>query len=60
MMFYLFYCFYFLQLGLPAIGFSPMNNTKILLHDHDEFLNKDIFLRGIEIYMSIIPAVANV
>lgn len=28
--------------------------------DHDEYLNKDIFLRGIEIYMKIIPAVANV
>ncbi|XP_076631647.1 aminoacylase-1 [Colletes latitarsis] len=46
--------------GIPAIGFSPMNKTKILLHDHDEYLNKDIFLKGIEIYMKIIPAVANV
>ncbi|XP_034951255.1 aminoacylase-1-like [Chelonus insularis] len=46
--------------GLPAICFSPMNNTPILLHDHDEYLNKDIFLRGIQIYMSIIPEVANV
>ncbi|XP_076756605.1 aminoacylase-1 [Xylocopa sonorina] len=46
--------------GIPAIGFSPMNKTKILLHDHDEFLNKDIFLRGIEIYTKIIPSVANV
>ena len=50
----------YFQLGIPAIGFSPMNNTKILLHDHDEHLNKDVFLRGIEIYMDIIPAVANV
>ncbi|XP_053989592.1 aminoacylase-1-like [Hylaeus volcanicus] len=46
--------------GIPAIGFSPMNKTKILLHDNDEYLNKDIFLKGIEIYMKIIPAVANV
>lgn len=51
---------YVRQVGIPAIGFSPMNKTKILLHDHDEYLNKDIFLRGIEIYMKIIPAVANV
>ncbi|KAF7998394.1 hypothetical protein HCN44_009792 [Aphidius gifuensis] len=51
---------YVRSVGLPAIGFSPMNNTKILLHDHDEYLNKDIFLRGIEIYMNIISAVANV
>lgn len=27
---------YFRQLGLPAIGFSPMKNTPILLHDHNE------------------------
>lgn len=26
----------FRQQGLPAIGFSPMANTPILLHDHDE------------------------
>ncbi|XP_043678759.1 aminoacylase-1-like isoform X1 [Vespula pensylvanica] len=51
---------YVRSVGIPAICFSPMNKTKILLHDHDEYLNKDIFLRGIEIYMKIIPAVANV
>lgn len=27
---------YFRNLGLPAIGFSPMVNTPILLHDHNE------------------------
>ncbi|XP_058797117.1 aminoacylase-1 [Phymastichus coffea] len=48
------------SLGIPAIGFSPMNKTKILLHDHDEYLNKDVFLNGIKIYMDIIPSVANI
>ncbi|EZA58129.1 hypothetical protein DMN91_010877 [Ooceraea biroi] len=48
------------QVGIPALCFSPMNKTKILLHEHDEYLNKDIFLKGIEIYTKIIPAVANV
>ncbi len=24
--------------GYPAFGFSPMNNTPVLLHDHDEYL----------------------
>uniref|UniRef100_A0A6V7LZA3 Peptidase M20 dimerisation domain-containing protein n=1 Tax=Bracon brevicornis TaxID=1563983 RepID=A0A6V7LZA3_9HYME len=47
-------------MGIPAICFSPMNKTPIKLHDHDEFLNKNIFLRGIEIYMSLISALANV
>ncbi|XP_033221955.1 aminoacylase-1-like [Belonocnema kinseyi] len=46
--------------GIPAIGFSPIINTPVLLHDTDEFLNKDVFLRGIEIYEKLIPAVANV
>lgn len=27
---------YFRQQGLPAIGFSPMVNTPVLLHDHNE------------------------
>lgn len=27
---------YFRNRGLPAIGFSPMANTPILLHDHNE------------------------
>ena len=24
------------QRGIPALGFSPMTNTSILLHDHNE------------------------
>lgn len=24
------------QMGIPALGFSPMKNTPILLHDHNE------------------------
>lgn len=47
------------EVGIPSICFSPMNKTKILLHDHNEYLNKDIFLKGVEIYTKIIPAVAN-
>ena len=27
---------YFRRQGFPAIGFSPMTNTPILLHDHNE------------------------
>ncbi|KAL8027945.1 hypothetical protein ABFX02_14G129300 [Erythranthe guttata] len=50
---------YFRELGLPAIGFSPMANTPILLHDHNEFLNKNEYLRGIHIYESIIKAYAS-
>ncbi|KAL5199400.1 hypothetical protein ABZP36_020603 [Zizania latifolia] len=49
---------YFRELGLPAFGFSPMANTPILLHDHNEFLSKDEYLKGIGIYESIIKALA--
>ncbi|XP_026500882.2 aminoacylase-1-like [Vanessa tameamea] len=51
---------YVRRVGIPAIGFSPMNNTVILLHDHDEYISADIFLRGIDIYVNLITAVANV
>uniref|UniRef100_A0A0E0LWS9 N-acyl-aliphatic-L-amino acid amidohydrolase n=1 Tax=Oryza punctata TaxID=4537 RepID=A0A0E0LWS9_ORYPU len=49
---------YFRELGLPAFGFSPMANTPILLHDHNEFLSKDEYLKGIGIYKSIIRTLA--
>ncbi|KAB1209875.1 Aminoacylase-1 [Morella rubra] len=50
---------YFRQRGLPAIGFSPMANTPILLHDHNEFLNKDEYLKGIDVYVEIIKSYAS-
>ncbi|XP_055914631.1 aminoacylase-1-like [Eupeodes corollae] len=46
--------------GIPAIGFSPMNNTPVLLHDNDEYLKADTYLEGIEIYKKILKALANV
>jgi len=45
--------------GYKCIGFSPMNRTPILLHDHNEFLNEAVFLRGIDVYEGLIPALAN-
>lgn len=46
--------------GHPAIGFSPMNHTPVLLHDHNEFLNEQVFLHGIDIYAHLIAALASV
>ena len=37
-----------------------MNNTPVLLHDHNEFLNARLFLKGIEIYANLIISLANV
>jgi aminoacylase len=50
---------YLRSVGIPAIGFSPMINTPVLLHDHDEYLQADVYLKGIEIYKKIIENVAN-
>jgi aminoacylase len=47
------------ELGIPGFGFSPMNNTPVLLHDHDEFLNENTFLRGIEIYVALLEKLTN-
>jgi aminoacylase len=46
--------------NIPALGFSPMNHTEPLLHDHDEHLNADIYLKGIEIYEKILNNIGNV
>ncbi|XP_033127642.1 aminoacylase-1-like [Anneissia japonica] len=46
--------------GYPCLGFSPMNNTPILLHDHNEFVNEEVFLKGIDIYENLISKLANV
>lgn len=35
---------YFRQIGIPCFGFSPISNTPILLHDHNEFINEKVLL----------------
>ncbi|KAE9547093.1 hypothetical protein FO519_009695 [Halicephalobus sp. NKZ332] len=47
-------------IGIRAIGFSPMINTPILLHDHNEFLEEKVFLRGVEIYEKLIENLSNI
>lgn len=48
------------MLNIPVLGFSPMNNTPVLLHDHNEYLNEAVFQRGVDIYRRILQALANV
>ncbi|KAH7404005.1 hypothetical protein KP509_15G005100 [Ceratopteris richardii] len=47
-------CRYLRHEGIPAFGFSPMVNTPVLLHDHNEFINKGEYLKGIDVYVHII------
>ena len=50
---------YLREQGIATFGFSPMPRTPILLHDHDEFLNEAVLLKGIDIFIDIINNVAN-
>ena len=48
------------QNGIPSLGFTAMNHTPILVHDHNEFLNERAFLAGIEIHEDVVAALASV
>ncbi|KAM6543388.1 hypothetical protein CsatB_007835 [Cannabis sativa] len=50
---------YLRQLGIPVVGFSPMMNTPILLHDHNEFLKDTVYLNGIKVYESIFSTLSS-
>lgn len=47
------------QFGIPSLGFSPMKNTPILIHDHNEFLKDSVFLEGIKVYEHIIRSLSS-
>lgn len=46
-------------LGIRALGFSPMRNTEILLHENDEYIPEATYLEGIVTYVGIIEALAS-
>ena len=46
--------------GIPALGFSPIKNHPILLHDHNERIHESCILDGREIYNKLIPQLAQV
>lgn len=41
-------------MNIPAIGFSPMFITVARLHDHNEYINAETYLAGIEVYQIIV------
>lgn len=47
------------EANIPVIGFSPMNHTPILLHEHDEFIKASTYIEGIEIYRKLLLELAN-
>uniref|UniRef100_A0A2A4JVA2 N-acyl-aliphatic-L-amino acid amidohydrolase n=1 Tax=Heliothis virescens TaxID=7102 RepID=A0A2A4JVA2_HELVI len=46
--------------GIPAINFSPIMNSPMLLHAHDEKIHVDVFKKGIDVIEKVVEAVANV
>ena len=50
---------YIREVGIPALGFSPMPRTPVRLHDHDEFLNERTFLDGIEVFHNVVKEIAS-
>ncbi|EME30348.1 Aminoacylase-1 [Galdieria sulphuraria] len=49
---------YLRERKIPCFGFSPIHSTPVLLHDNDEYIPKDIFLKGISIYERLIEALS--
>jgi aminoacylase len=41
-------------LGIRAIGFSPMRNSPILLHEHNEYLDREVFVEGCGVYEKLL------
>lgn len=48
------------RVGIPSLGFSPLPNTPVLLHDHDERLHLNIYIDGLKTYAVVIEALATV
>jgi aminoacylase len=46
-------------LGIRALGFSPMKNTEILLHENDEYIPEQVYLDGIKVYTGLLYKLAS-
>ena len=53
-------CPHFRLFGIPALSFTPINNTPVSLDEDGHHLTLDAFLEGIEIYYNIILSLGNV
>jgi aminoacylase len=47
------------KIGINGFGFTPFNKTPILLHDHNEFLNVNTFLKGLDIMYKVVVDLGN-
>lgn len=52
--------FLLFQLNIPSLGFTPLINTPKLAHDHDEYVQADEYLAGIEVYKKLITNLGDI
>jgi aminoacylase len=45
--------------GLKAFGFSPIRNSEILLHEHDEYLLESVYVEGLKVYIVLLAQLAS-
>mmetsp|Transcript_2486 Transcript_2486/g.3821 ORF Transcript_2486/g.3821 Transcript_2486/m.3821 type:complete len:366 (-) Transcript_2486:97-1194(-) len=46
-------------LGIRALGFSPMRNSEIMLHENDEYLEEKVFIEGVGVYVGLIEELSS-
>lgn len=46
-------------LGIKAFGFSPIRNSPILLHEHNEYLDEDVFIEGCNVFVVLISELSS-
>ena len=44
---------------MQAFGFSPIRKSRILLHENDEHLEEGVFVEGVNVYVSLLQALAS-
>jgi aminoacylase len=50
---------YVRRVGVPAFGFSPMRKTPSLLHDHNEYLNRQTYAEGVAVMTAVVRDLAS-
>lgn len=45
-------------MGVRAIGFSPIRRSPILLHEHNEYIDKSVFIEGCNVYIGLLKELA--
>jgi len=46
-------------LDIRALGFSPMRNSEIMLHENDEYLEEKVFIEGVGVYVGLIEELSS-